>query len=92
MSEPTNMGLRPSTPITDDEKAELDFLRYEAAYLHARLDGIEDELREVRSERDRMAKDFSWTLNRIAKSPAGPILSRRAGFRRLFETWGHAAD
>ncbi len=93
MSNPQpNIGLTPATPITNDEKAELDFLRYEAAYLQARLDVIEDELEAVRKERNQMAEDFSWTLNRLADSPVGPLLSRRVGFRRLLETWGHAAD
>lgn len=93
MSDTTpNIGLTPRTPITDDEKAELDFLRYEAAFLQQRLDVIEDELAEVKDERKRMAHDFAWTLNRLAQSPAGPLLSKRPGFRRLFETWGHASE
>lgn len=93
------IGLTPAVPITNDEKAELDFLRYEAAYLQKRLDVVEDELEQavierdtIRHERNLMAQDFSWTLNRLARSPAGPILSRTEGFQRMLETWGHAAD
>ena len=98
-STPPNIGLTPATPITSEEKAELDFLRYEAAYLQRRLDVVEDELVHtiierdtIRHERNLMAQDFSWTLQRLARSPAGVVLSRTAGFRRMLETWGHAAD
>lgn len=94
-----NIGLTPVSPISDDEKAELDFLRHEAAYLQARLDVVEDELEQavidrdtIRHERNLMAQDFSWTLNRMATSPAGPLLMRTDGFRRMLETWGNAAD
>lgn len=94
-----DIGLQPVTPITADEKAELDFLRYESAYLQQRLDEVENELERavverdtIRHERNLMAQDFSWTLNRLSRSPAGPILSRTEGFQRMRETWGHAAD
>ncbi len=98
-SDQPDIGLTPAVPITADEKAELNFLRYEAAYMQQRLDAVEDELEQtiierdtIRHERNLMAQDFSWTLRRLARSPAGPILSRTEGFTRMLETWGHAAD
>jgi uncharacterized protein (DUF3084 family) len=96
--EPIDIGLVPSTPITDDEKAELDFLRHEAAFLQRRLSEIEIELDSAETERDTirhernlMAQDFQWTLERLAASPVGPALKRSKGFRRLTDTWGDSA-
>lgn len=90
-----DLGLTPVTPITDDEKAELDFLRYEAAHMQRRLSECETELDAaqverdtIRHERNLMAQDFSWTLQRLAKSPIGPALRRTGGFQRLLDTWG----
>ena len=106
MSTQPDIGLTPAKPIADDEKAEFDFLRHEAGYLQDRLARLENQLEEVESqldevalerdsirhERNLMAQDFSWTLNRLASSPAGPLLARSKGFQRMIETWGHAAD
>lgn len=93
-----DLGLEMVSPITDDEKAELDFLRYESAHLQRRLREIEGELDEatlerdtIRHERNLMAQDFSWTLNKMSSSPAGPLLKRLPGFQRMVETWGDAA-
>ena len=95
---PIDIGVVPSTPITDDEKAELYFLRHEAAYLQRRLSEIEIELDQaeierdtIRHERNLMAQDFQWTLDRLAASPLGPALKRAKGFRRLTDTWGDSA-
>lgn len=89
------LGLELMRPITDDEKAELDFLRHEAAHLQRRLRAIEVELDEasierdtIRHEKNLMAQDFSWTLQRMSSSPAGPFLRRLAGFERLLDTYG----
>lgn len=94
-----DLGLIPAKPITEDEKAELDFLRYEAGYLQKRLDVVEDALETTTIERDTithernlMAQDFVWTLKRLANSPAGPLLQRTAGFRRMLDTWGDILD
>lgn len=94
-----DLGLTPVTPITSDEKAELDFLRHEAGHLQRRLAEVEAELDTatierdtIRHERNLMAQDFSWTLNRLSSSPAGPALRRTEGFRRMLETWGNAAS
>ncbi len=96
---PPDLGLIPATPITDDEKAELDFLRHEAGYLQQRLDVVEDALAKASVERDTithernlMAQDFVWTLKRLANSPAGPLLRRNAGFVRMLDTWGDVLD
>ncbi len=93
------LGLELVTPITDDEKAELDFLRYETAHLQRRLRSIEVELDAavierdtIRHERNLMAQDFQWTLERLASSPAGPALKRLPGFARMLETWGTSAQ
>ena len=95
---PTRLGLTPVTPITDDEKAELDFLRHEAAYMQRRLSEAESELAAVsierdtiRHERNLMAQDFQWTLGRLNDSPLGVGLRRTAGFQRLLDTWGEPA-
>ena len=99
MASHADIGLTPVSPITNDEKAELDFLRHEAGYLQQRLSVVEDELEQtiierdtIRHERNLMAQDFSWTLKRLNRSPLGPVLGRSDGFRRLMETWGNAAD
>jgi len=91
------LGLTPVTPITQDEKAELDFLRYEAAHMQSRLAEVEAALDEatterdtIRHERNLMAQDFAWTLDRLDNSPLGPALRRTDGFQRLLETWGDA--
>lgn len=94
-----DLGLTPVTPITEDEKAELEFLRFEAAYLQRRLDEVEDALAvaeverdTVQHERNLMAQDFTWTLKRLNAPPTGPALRRTAGFRRMLDTWGDAAS
>jgi hypothetical protein len=91
----TPTGIELVEPITDDELAELDFLRYETAHLQARVRDLEDELVQTRRERDTiqhernlMAQDFRWTLNRLARSPIAPALRRMEGFRRLNDRWG----
>ncbi len=93
------LGLELVTPITDDEKAELDFLRYESAHLQRRLRSIEVELDTavverdtIRHERNLMAQDFEWTLHRLATSPAGPLFRRLPGFSRMLDTWGTSAQ
>jgi hypothetical protein len=93
------IGLEMLEPITGDEKAELDFLRYETAHLQRRLRSIEVELDTatierdtIRHERNLMAQDFQWTLERLSSSPVGPVLKRTSGFKRLVETWGSAAQ
>ena len=90
-----DLGLTPVTPITDDEKAELDFLRFEASHLQRRLAEVEEALDvteierdTIRHERNLMAQDFAWTLNRLNASPVGPALRRTGGFQRLLESWG----
>lgn len=99
MSNPANeLGLELRSPITDDERAELDFLRYEGAHLQRRLREIEQELDAatierdtIRHERNLMAQDFSWTLNKLDGSPLGPMLRRMPGFARMYDTWSDAA-
>ncbi len=92
------LGLTPVSPITEDEKAELDFLRHEAAHLQRRLAELEAALDEatierdtIRHERNLMAQDFAWTLDRLAQSPLGPALRRMDGFQRMTQTWGDSA-
>lgn len=94
-----DLGLIPVTPITEDEKAELDFLRFEAAHMQRRLDEVETALEAaeverdtIRHERNLMAQDFAWTLDRLNSSPIGAALRRTAGFQRLLETWGDSAS
>lgn len=93
------LGLIAVTPITNDEKAELDFVRQEAAHLQRRISELETQLDEatierdtIRHERNLMAQDFAWTLNKLSSSPAGPALRRTEGFRRLLDTWGDPAS
>ncbi len=88
-------GIELADPITDDELAELDFLRYESAHLQARVRDLEERLKNTERERDTiqhernlMAQDFRWTLNRLARSPLAPALRRLEGFRRLHDKWG----
>lgn len=75
------LGLRPVEPLSSSERAELDFLRYEAGHLQRRLSEIEVAHKQ-------MSQDFRWTLDKLANSPAGPILRRRPGFQRMIDTWG----
>jgi hypothetical protein len=89
-----DLGLIPAGPISEHEVVEVDFLRYEAAHLQARVRDLEDQLnlavRErdtIQHERNLMAQDFQWTLNRLASSPAGPALKRMEGFRNLLDKW-----
>jgi len=90
-----SLGLIPVTPITDDEKAELDFLRHEAGHLQRRLSEVEAALDiaeverdTIRHERNLIAQDFAWTLDRLNRSPLGPALRRTEGFQRMIQTWG----
>lgn len=90
-----DLGLRLVEPISDDEKAELDFLRYEAAHLQTQLRALERELDAatverdtIRHEKNLMAQDFQWTLNRLAAWPLGPIVRRMDGFNRMQKAWG----
>ncbi len=90
-----DLGLRPATPLSQSERVELDFLRHEAGHLQRRLREVERALQTAEIERDTirheknlMAQDFRWTLERLATSPLGPALRRTAGFRRLVEQWG----
>ena len=97
-----DLGLSPVEPISTSDRAELDFLRYESAYLQQRVEEIKAELRDteerlrqteierdtIRHERNLMSQDFRWTLQKLASSPAGPLLARSDGFRRLQDTWG----
>lgn len=93
-----DLGLIPVTPISTDEKAELDFLRQEAAHLQRRLAEVESALDDasierdtIRHERNLMAQDFAWTLHRLAASPVGPVLRRTEGFQRMLDSWGDPA-
>ena len=93
------LGLEMVAPITDDEKAELDFLRYEAAHLQRQLRTLEGALDEatierdtIRHERNLMAQDFQWTLDRLANSPLGPFLRRTEGFKRMRSSWGNSTS
>ncbi|NNC79565.1 MAG: hypothetical protein HKN94_05375 [Acidimicrobiales bacterium] len=89
-----DLGLIPAGPISEHEVVELDFLRYESAHLQARVRDLEDQLKDavrerdtIQHERNLMAQDFRWTLNRLASSPAGPALKRMEGFRTLLDKW-----
>ncbi len=89
------LGLHPAAPLGPSERAELDFLRYEASYLQRRVRELEDEVHAVEVERDTirhernlMSQDFRWTLDKLASSPAGPMLKRTDGFQRMVDTWG----
>lgn len=93
-----DLGLRPATPLSTSERVELDFLRYEAGHLQRRLAEVEAALQAAEIERDTirheknlMAQDFQWTLDRLASSPLGPALRRTAGFQRLLDEWGEPA-
>ena len=88
-------GIEAAGPISDDELVELDFLRYENPHLQARVRDLESQLKLAHKERDTiqhernlMAQDFRWTLNRLSKSPLAPALRRMDGFRRLHAKWG----
>ncbi len=92
-TDPTGITL--AEPITDDQLAELDFLRYESAHLQARVRELEKQLRDTERERDTiqhernlMAQDFQWTLKRLSDSPLAPVLKRMPGFRALDAKWG----
>ena len=92
-TDPTGITL--AEPITDDELAELDFLRYESAHLQSRVRDLERRVKDVERDRDTiqhernlMAQDFQWTLTRLAESPLAPVLRRMKGFRTLNEKWG----
>lgn len=94
-SDPTGITL--AEPITDDQLAELDFLRYESAHLQSRVRDLEQQVRDTERERDTvqhernlMAQDFQWTLGRLSESPISPLLRRMKGFRALNEKWGSA--
>ena len=90
-----DLGLRPAEPLSPSERAELDFLRYEAGHLQRRLREVEEALHTaeierdtIRHERNLMSQDFRWTLDKLASSPAGPVLRRSGGFQRMVDTWG----
>ncbi|MGI9608342.1 MAG: hypothetical protein ACR2P0_19590 [Acidimicrobiales bacterium] len=88
-------GLVVAEPISDDERAELDFLRYESAHLQARVRDLEQQVKDTARERDTiqhernlMAQDFQWTLGRLDSSPLAPVLRRMEGYKRLRTKWG----
>lgn len=89
------LGLIPAAPLSPSERAELDFLRYEAGHLQRRMREVEVALRNaererdtIRHERNLMSQDFRWTLERLNSSPLGVPLRRTPGFRRMLDTWG----
>ena len=93
------LGITPAAPVSMSELAELDFLRYEAAHLQARVRDLEKQLSTTQRERDTiqhernlMAQDFQWTLDRLDTSPLAPVLRRAEGFRRLQAKWGNPAS
>ena len=57
-----DLGLVPVEPLSTSERAELDFLRYEAGHLQRRLGEIESELHDAELKHTRMSQDFRWTL------------------------------
>lgn len=90
-----DLGLFPVEPLSPSERAELDFLRYEAGHLQRRLREVEEALQiaeverdTIRHERNLMSQDFRWTLEKLDSSPAGPLLRKSAGFQRMVDTWG----
>lgn len=94
-SDRNELGLVASQPLSPSERAELDFLRYEAGHLQRRMREVEVALRAaeqerdtIRHERNLMSQDFRWTLERLDASPLGVALRRTPGFRRLIATWG----
>ena len=96
---PDDTGIELAEPISDDELAELDFLRYESAHLQARVRDLEERLKTTERERDTiqhernlMAQDFRWTLSRLNRSPLAPALRRLEGFRRLHDRWGQEPE
>jgi len=96
---PDDLGLRPVEPISESERVELEFLRYEAGHLQRRLREVEESLAiaeierdTIRHERNLMAQDFVWTLRRLNDSPVGPVLRKTDGFRRLLEQWGDSPE
>ena len=93
------LGIAAAAPLSMSELAELDFLRYESAHLQARVRDLDKQLSITQRERDTiqhernlMAQDFQWTLNRLATSPLAPLLRRAEGFRRLQAKWGPPAS
>lgn len=77
-----------------DPSAELELLRTENDHLRARLRDVEGRIEAlridadtVRHERNLLRQDLVWTLDRLDRSPAGPLLRRTAGFRRLRTQW-----
>lgn len=90
-----DLGVVAAKPLAMSELAELDFLRYESTHLQARVRDLEKQLNTATRERDTiqhernlMAQDFQWTLDRLANSPLSPVLKRADGFRRLQAKWG----
>ena len=86
-------------PISDDERAQLDFLRYESAHLQARVRDLEKQVKDTARERDTiqhernlMAQDFQWTLGRLDRSPLAPLLRRMEGYTRLRSKWGAGSE
>ena len=95
MANDPSTGIELAEAITDDEHAELDFLRYATAHLQSRVIELEKQLLEtsrdrdtIRHERNLMAQDFQWTLGRLNSSPIAPMLRRMDGFNKLNEKWG----
>jgi hypothetical protein len=95
MANDPSTGIELADAITDTEHAELDFLRYATAHLQSRVTELEKQLLEtsrdrdtIRHERNLMAQDFQWTLNRLNNSPIAPMLRRMDGFNKLNEKWG----
>jgi len=97
-----DLGLKPVEPLSPSERAELDFVRLEVSHLLRRLSETESLLKQteanladteidrdtIRHERNLMSQDLRWTLEKLASSPAGPLLRRSAGFQRMIDTWG----
>ena len=99
MAQDPSTGIELAEAITDNEQAELDFLRYATAHLQSRVTELEKKMLEtsrdrdtIRHERNLMAQDFQWMLQRLSASPIGPMLRRMEGFNRLHAKWGQPAS
>ncbi len=73
---------------------ELELLRSENQHLRARVRDLEHRTESLRIDADTMrhernlaAQDLRWTIDRLDQSPAGPLLRRTDGFRRLRAQW-----
>lgn len=83
-----NERLRAERGRTRDLNAQLKDLRTKRQRLASELTEVEAKAQAGQVA----AADLAWLIDRLDRSPLGPLFRRRAGFRTLLDRYGASAD